>query len=109
MRGGGGKGRERHQETERGREKEMEATGVFYDDDKPQISDDFTAKTRSAAAAGEAAGKRGELSSLGRRVQYQKNFKYCQQKQQRERAWHFQLIKVLRLQLTESFDPDGAA
>lgn len=27
----------------------------------------------------------------------------------REKAWHFQLIKVLRLQLTESFDPDGAA
>lgn len=92
----------------------MRATGVFYDDDKPQISDDFTAKTRSAAA-GEAAGKRGELSSWGGGGgggwQYQKNFKYCQQKQQRERerAWHFQLIKVLRLQLTESFDPDGAA
>lgn len=52
------------------RDSKWGATGAFYDDDKPQISDDFI------------AAKRGQQSRRGRRSagqgeETEANFKYC--------------------------------
>lgn len=58
--------------------------------------------------------EKGELSSSGAGGSTRRTLSTASKNnRERERewdwAWHFQLIKVLRLQLTESFDPDGAA